>query len=93
MSDHVFGEFENGGTSTFYISPVPFEQLGFPTTDRTVSPAEFNRMATRRARRSLLRSVALGMTGIYLALEHRSKARCGPEPKHAAAADDSPGME
>jgi formate dehydrogenase iron-sulfur subunit len=27
--DHVYGEHEHGGTSTFYISPVPFEELGF----------------------------------------------------------------
>jgi len=29
--DHVYGEFEAGGTSWLYISPVPFEELGFPT--------------------------------------------------------------
>lgn len=28
--DHVYGEFEAGGTSWLYLSPVPFEQLGFP---------------------------------------------------------------
>lgn len=27
--DHVYGEFEVGGTSMLYISDVPFEQLGF----------------------------------------------------------------
>jgi len=68
--DHIFGEHENGGTSTFYISPVPFEQLGFPTTDRTVSPAYFNRLATEKGTPIIAGSVALGMTGIYLALEH-----------------------
>jgi len=29
--DHVYGEFEVGGTSVLYISPVPFEELGLPT--------------------------------------------------------------
>lgn len=29
--DHVYGEKEVGGTSILYISPVPFEELGFPT--------------------------------------------------------------
>jgi formate dehydrogenase iron-sulfur subunit len=29
--DHVYGEFEVGGTSMLYLSDVPFEQLGFPT--------------------------------------------------------------
>lgn len=68
--DHIFGEHENGGTSTFYISPVPFEQLGFPTTDRTVSPAYFNRLATEKGTPIIAGTAALGMTGIYLAIEH-----------------------
>ena len=29
--DHVFGEFEAGGTAMLYISDVPFDQLGFRT--------------------------------------------------------------
>lgn len=28
--DHIYGEYEVGGTSWIYISGVPFEQLGFP---------------------------------------------------------------
>ena len=29
--DHIYGEHEAGGTSLFYLSPVPFETLGFKT--------------------------------------------------------------
>jgi formate dehydrogenase iron-sulfur subunit len=29
--NHIFGEKELGGTTLLYISPVPFEELGFPT--------------------------------------------------------------
>lgn len=29
--NHIYGEYEAGGTSWMYISPVPFEYLGFPT--------------------------------------------------------------
>jgi formate dehydrogenase iron-sulfur subunit len=29
--NHIYGEHEAGGTSWMYISPVPFEYLGFPT--------------------------------------------------------------
>ncbi|MBC8375984.1 MAG: 4Fe-4S dicluster domain-containing protein [FCB group bacterium] len=29
--DHVYGEFEAGGTSMLNVSPVPFEELGFNT--------------------------------------------------------------
>jgi formate dehydrogenase iron-sulfur subunit len=28
--DHIYGKDELGGTSWLYISPVPFEKLGFP---------------------------------------------------------------
>ena len=71
--DHVFGEHENGGTSTFYISPIPFDQLGFPSIETVESPAHFNRMATEEGTPIIAGSVAVGMTGIYLALEHGNK--------------------
>lgn len=29
--DHIYGEFEAGGTSWLYLSPAPFEELGFNT--------------------------------------------------------------
>ena len=28
--DHIYGEYEAGGTSTLYLASVPFKQLGFP---------------------------------------------------------------
>lgn len=28
---HIYGEHEAGGTAFLYVSPVPFEELGFPT--------------------------------------------------------------
>jgi len=33
--DHVYGEFENGGTSYLVISHVPFNELGLPTLPET----------------------------------------------------------
>jgi Fe-S-cluster-containing dehydrogenase component len=30
--DHVYGEHELGGTAYLYLSPIPFEELDFPTT-------------------------------------------------------------
>ncbi len=71
--DNVYGEDENGGTSTYYISPVLFEELGFPIPKGAQSPAEFNRMATEIGTPIIAGSVAVGMTGIYLALEHKEK--------------------
>jgi formate dehydrogenase iron-sulfur subunit len=87
--DHVFGEHENGGTSTFYISPVPFDKIGFPAVQTTQSPAEFNRMATEDGTPVIAGTVALGMTGIYLALEKFGKKHTEREPEHAEAAPDS----
>jgi formate dehydrogenase iron-sulfur subunit len=37
--DRIYGEYEAGGTSWLYISPKPFEQLGFPELDATPRPA------------------------------------------------------
>lgn len=71
--EHIFGEHENGGTSTFYISPVSFDQLGFPAVETTDSPAHFNRIATEEGTPIIAATAAIGMTGIYLALEHNSK--------------------
>jgi formate dehydrogenase iron-sulfur subunit len=81
--DHVYGEHENGGTSTFYISPVPFEQLGFPVTERQESPAEFNRLVTHGTP-VVAAGVAIGMTGIYLAIERQSKDNAAAEAEAEA---------
>ncbi len=70
--DHVYGENENGGTSTFYISPVPFEELGFPTAECGESPAHFNRLVTHGTP-TVAAGVALGMAGIYHAIKRQSE--------------------
>lgn len=88
--DHIFGEHENGGTSTFYISPVPFEQLVFPTTENTESPAHFNRLATEEGTPIIAGSVALGMTGIYLALERLNRKQEVVEAEPPEAGGDRP---
>lgn len=35
--DHIYGETEAGGTSFLYLSPVPFEELGFNTNIQNAS--------------------------------------------------------
>lgn len=65
--DHVYGETENGGTTTFYVSPAPFEELGFPTGG-TVSPAYSNRLVTHGTP-AVAASVAIGLSGIYLTIK------------------------
>lgn len=37
--NHIYGEYEVGGTCWLYISPKPFAELGFPELDTTPRPA------------------------------------------------------
>lgn len=78
----VYGEHENGGTSTFYISPVPFEQLGLPITDQTESPAHFNRLVTHGTP-TVAAGVAIGLSGIYLAIKRQANDNATVETEHA----------
>ncbi len=71
--DHVYGENENGGTATFYVSPVPFEELGFPTTESTQSPAFSNRLVTHGTP-AVAGAVAIGLSGVYLTIKHHEEA-------------------
>jgi formate dehydrogenase iron-sulfur subunit len=46
--DHVFGEFEVGGTSMLYLSDVAFEQLGFPGhLPQTAPPEETEKIMSK----------------------------------------------
>jgi formate dehydrogenase iron-sulfur subunit len=36
--DYVYGETEAGGTNTLYLSPVPFDQIGFPEVQKKPLP-------------------------------------------------------
>lgn len=68
---HVYGEEENGGTATLYISPVPFEELGFPIAG-TSSPAYSNRLVTEGT--PLVAGMMLvGLTGAYLTIKHQKE--------------------
>jgi formate dehydrogenase iron-sulfur subunit len=57
--DHVFGEFEVGGTAMLYLSDVPFDQLGFPVDLPKTAPAEETRKII-----SKLPLVLTGMTAL-----------------------------
>ena len=73
--DHVYGETENGGTATFYVSPVPFEEMGFPTGG-IVSSAYTNRLVTHGTP-AVAGAVAIGLSGIYLTIKHHEEAMAG----------------
>lgn len=70
--DHVYGESENGGTGTFYVSPVPFEDLGFPPAGE-MSPAYSNRLVTHGTP-TVAGVVAVGLSSAYLTIKHHEQA-------------------
>ena len=41
--DHIYGEHEAGGTGVLYLSPVPFNELGFNTTIQKSSYPELSK--------------------------------------------------
>jgi len=45
--DHIFGEYEAGGTRWLYISPVPFTELEFPQNLGGRSYPSYTRMAEK----------------------------------------------
>ncbi|MBK8025799.1 MAG: 4Fe-4S dicluster domain-containing protein [Chloroflexi bacterium] len=65
---HIYGEEENGGTATLYISPVPFDELGFPIAG-TTSPAYSNRLVTEGTP-MVAGAMLVGLTGAYLTIKH-----------------------
>jgi len=69
--DHVYGEKELGGTSWLYLSPVPFEKLGFgPHIDE---PVTINTTRAMGLVPPVLVGVAAAMTGIYWLTKRRQK--------------------
>jgi len=69
--DHIYGEKEVGGTSWLYLSPVPFEKLGFPTL--STEPVTVNAARAMGAVPPVLLGVAAAMTGIYWLTKRRQK--------------------
>lgn len=71
--DHIYGEKEKGGTSWLYLSPVPFEELGFPQLD--TEPVTVNVERAMSAILPVLFGVAASMTGIYWLIQRRQKRK------------------
>jgi len=69
--DYIYGENEVGGTSWLYLSPIPFDKLGFPTvhTDAVTINAE----RAMGMVPPVLLGVAAIMTGIYWLTKRRQK--------------------
>ena len=69
--DHIYGEKEVGGTSWLYLSPVPFEKLGFAS--HSSEPVTVNAARAMGAVPPVLLGVAAAMTGIYWLTKRRQK--------------------
>jgi len=68
--DHVYGEKEVGGTAWLYLSPVPFEKLGFPNLG--TEPVTVNVERAMGAVPPVLVGVAAIMAGIYWFVKRRT---------------------
>lgn len=81
--DHVFGEFEAGGTSMLYLSAVPFAQLGFPVLGDTPVPEHAE---------SIMQStpiIALGMAALATSLHLITRRHHELVAANAAARSDA----
>ncbi len=68
---HIYGEKELGGTSWLYISPVPFEMLGFPTLDTGAVTANVERAVGVVP--PVLVGMAAVMSGVYWVFKRKQR--------------------
>jgi len=88
--DHVFGEFEVGGTSMLYLSDIPFEELGFPVGLPETAPSEETEkiMATLPAVITGLAALMAG-TAFYTHRKQVVTVRESKEPATRPSSQDS----
>jgi formate dehydrogenase iron-sulfur subunit len=77
---HIYGLEEAGGTSVLFLSPVPFEQLGF---DMTVPEQPLPELTDRVMITVLptFGTVLVGLTGAYYFYKRREAVRAAEEGK------------
>lgn len=84
--DHVYGEHEVGGTSWLYLSPIPFEKLGFSALQS--EPVVANADRAMGLVLPVLGGMAVLMTGIYWLQKRREqnkvKNTAGKEKQEAS---------
>jgi len=68
---HIYGEKEVGGTSWLYLSPVPFEKVGFAS--HSSEPVTVNAERAMGAVPPVLLGVAAAMAGIYWLTKRRQR--------------------
>jgi formate dehydrogenase iron-sulfur subunit len=68
--NHIYGEKEAGGTSWLYISPVPFDRLGFPQLDDL--PVHDASLSVMNATPVTLVAAVAGLSGLYWLTKKKS---------------------
>jgi formate dehydrogenase iron-sulfur subunit len=87
--DHVYGEFEVGGTSVLYLSPVPFDALGLPALASTPIPQ--NAEAVMKKTPVVAAAVAALTTALYIGTHLRNRrAEFVPATGTAHTSDERP---
>lgn len=80
--DHIYGEYEVGGTSMLYLSPVPFDALGMPVLGDAPIPEKAE--AVMKKTPIVAATVAALATALHLATKMRShRAEFVPSAGHA----------
>jgi formate dehydrogenase iron-sulfur subunit len=69
--NHVYGENEVGGTSWLYISPVPFEDIGFPTLE--AEPVAHAAEIVMNATPVTITAVVAGLLGLRALAKRRDE--------------------
>ena len=74
--DHIFGEFEVGGTSMLYLSDIPFEELGFPVDlPDTAPPNETEKIMHKLP--AVIAGMAALMAGTAVYTHHHKPPEAG----------------
>ncbi len=71
--NHVYGEKEAGGTSWMYLSPVPFDQLGFPTLEST--PVTLASEAILNSTPLTIIGAVAALSGLYVLTKRRDAVK------------------
>lgn len=82
--DHVYGEYEVGGTSVLYLSAVPFQALGFPMLGDTPIAGDANQIMERTP------LIAAGVAAIATSLYWLTKRHHELATRRVAIEPDQP---
>jgi formate dehydrogenase iron-sulfur subunit len=70
--DHIYGKEELGGTSWLYLSPVPFQELGFPGL-KNEPVTELSEAVATTGTAGVAASVTFLLGGLYYVFGRRGK--------------------